>query len=135
MKKIRFRISLLVSFNFEKTTYFDKIRKLRNAIKRTVFTNVNKNVNFYLNNAADCHINFNKFLFINFKINSISKIIKIVNNELFFVRDIEFIIFELNIENKKIINIVINVKYVFDLNYNLFFIDIFEKNKCEIIQK
>ena len=111
-----FKISLLILFNFEKIIYFNKIRKLRNTIKRIIFTNVNKNVNFYLNNIIDYYINFNKFLFINLKINSISKIIKIINNELFFIRNIKFIIFELNIENKKIINIVINVKYVFKLN-------------------
>ena len=48
-----------------------------------------------------------------------SRLIEIANKKLIIVKNIEFITFSLNIQNKKMKNTLFNVEYAFDLNYHM----------------
>ena len=116
-----------------------KFMKFRNKIFRifNIKRNNNhvKNFEFYLNNEIDSHMCHDKIFFHNFKSLTSIKTIEIINDELLIVKKIEFIIFDFNIEKRKMQNIVTKIKYVSKFDYNLLSTKIFEFKKCEIIQK
>ena len=110
----------------------NKIFRIFN-IKRS--NNHVKNFEFYMNNEIDSHMCYDKFFFHDFKSLTSIKTIKIINDELLIVKKVEFIIFDFNIEKRKMQNIVTKIKYVSKFDYNLLSTKIFEFKKCEIIQK
>ena len=60
---------------------------------------------------------------------------KITNEEVVAIKKIESITFDLNINDRKIINIIHDVKYVLELNYNLISTDLLKSKNCEIVQR
>lgn len=65
----------------------------------------------------------------------IFRLVEIADKKLIIVKNIEFIIFCLNIQNRKMKNTFINVEYVFDLDYYMIFIDLLNRKKCFLFIK
>ena len=63
------------------------------------------------------------------------KIVETIIDDIIVVEKIESITFQFKINEQKIINIVIDVKYVFEFEYNFISIDFFESKNCEIVTK
>ena len=108
---------------------------LNNCVKRIFRTMISKDSNFYLNSDVDCHMSHDKSLFINFQSLATAKTVEVTNDVLISIKEIDSIIFELNILDKLMRNTIIDVEYVFDLNYNLLSIETLERKDCEITQK
>ena len=130
-----------VKFNFftsststisSSTITLEKIKRILNA--RRVHR-VHKDFNFWLNNDVDNHMCYNKNLFHNLRLLTTIKTIEIATRDVVVVEKVEFITFQLNVNELKITNIVIDVEYVSKLKYNLIFIDFLESKNCEIIAK
>ena len=94
-----------------------------------------KDSNFFLDSETNTHLCYNKKLFHELKSFATIKIVEIVDNALLTIKKIEFIIFELNIDDKRVCNIIIDVEYVSDFEFNFISIDTFEKKSCEIVVK
>ena len=94
-----------------------------------------KDFNFWLNNDVDNHMCYDKNLFHDLRLLTIMKIVEIVIDDIVVVEKIKFILFQFKINEQKIINIVIDVKYVFELKYNFISIDFLESKNCEIVTK
>ena len=130
-------------FNQQHIVSMSKIRRVKvknnvyfnNCVKRIFKTMISKNSNFYLNNDVDCHMCHDKSLFINFQSLTIAKIIEMTNDALIAIKEVDSIIFEFNVHDKKFLNTIIDVEYVFNLNYNLLSIEILKRKDCEITQK
>ena len=66
---------------------------------------------------------------------TIFKLTEIANERLIIVKNIEFITFNLNIRNKKMKNILFNVKYAFNLNYHMISTNILNRKNYFVIIK
>ena len=78
---------------------------------------------------------YNRDLFTNYQSLTTVRTAETKSDEVLAMKDVEFIQFELNIDEKRIMNIITDVEYVSDLNYNLIFTDVLKSKSCEIIQK
>ena len=78
---------------------------------------------------------YDENLFYNLRFLTIMKIVEITIDDIIVVERIKFISSQFKINEQKIINIVIDVKYVFEFEYNFIFIDFFESKNCEIVTK
>ena len=79
---------------------------------------IDRNSEFYLNNEADIHIAYDKTLFNEIKSVKYVKQIEMIIDTYADVKRIKFIIINLNINDRKIINTITDVKYVSDTQYN-----------------
>ena len=69
------------------------------------------------------------------KLFTTSKLTEIANEKLIIVKNIEFITFSLNIQNKKMKNTLFNVEYAFNLNYHMISTNILNRKDCFVIIK
>ena len=137
MKKIK----SMISNSDESDSFFNSLRSVRiikhcsieNSVKR--LTHKFKNFNFWLNNAANRHLCYDKTLMHDIKSFTTFKLTEIANKRLIIVKNIEFITFSLNIRDKKMKNTLFNVEYVFDLNYHMISTSILNRKNCFVITK
>ena len=102
-----------------------------NEINEVKKVNFIKNFKFYLDSVADVHICYDKFLF-NDDIESLTKFksIEVITEQYASVIDIKSIIFDLNVYEKHVKNIIIEVEYVSEAHFNLIFIDMLCRKNC-----
>ena len=94
-----------------------------------------RDFNFWLDNDVDSHMCYNKNLFHDLRSLAAIKIVETTIDDIVVVEEVESITFQLKINEQKITNIVIDVKYVLELEYNLISIDLLESKNCEIVAK
>ena len=93
---------------------------------------INKNSEFYLNSEANSHLCYDNSLLNEIKSLEYEKSIEIMIENYVSIEKIESITFHFVINEKKIKNIIIEVKYVFDAHYNLISTSILYRKKCKV---
>ena len=93
---------------------------------------VNKNSEFYLNSEADSHLCYDSSLFNEIESLEYEKSIEIMTEDYASIERIESITFDLVVNEKKIKNIVIEMKYVSDAHYNLISTSTLCRKKCKV---
>ena len=78
---------------------------------------------------------YNKNLFHDLRFLATIKIVETTIDDIVVVEGVESITFQFKINEQKITNIVIDVEYVLELEYNLISIDLLESKNCEIVAK
>ena len=134
VKKVR---SIASSSN-ESDSFFNPLRSVRiikqcsieNSARR--LTNRFKNPNFWLNNAADRHLCYDKALMHDIRPLIIFRLAEVADERLMIVEGIGFITFDLNIKSKKVKNIITDVEYAPDLDYHMISTDILNRKDCFI---
>ena len=121
------------SFNLLRSICIIKHCLIENSVRRLIYKF--KNFNFWLNNAANWHLYYDKTLMHDIKLFTTSKLTEIANEKLIIVKNIEFITFNLNIQDKKVKNTLFNDKYAFDLNYHMISTNILDRKNCFVIIK
>ena len=94
-----------------------------------------RDFNFWLDNDVDSHMCYNKNLFHDLRFLATIKIVETTIDDIVVVEGVESITFQFKINEQKITNIVIDVEYVLELEYNLISIDLLESKNCEIVAK
>ena len=140
VKKIKNTSSLSFNnffFHFLLRNKFVKFRQKNEKYKinnvRKIHRIIDRNSKFYLNNEIDNHIFYDKSLFNEIKSMNYIKQIKMTIETYVDVKKIKFIIMNLNINDKKIINTIIDVKYVSNIQYNLIATNLLYRKNCKII--
>ena len=87
-----------------------------------------------MNNEVDTHIVYDKSLFNEIKSLKYKKQIEVFIEVYIDVKEIEFIIMNLKINDKKIINTITEMKYVFDTQYNFISTSLLCRKNCKIEQ-
>ena len=131
----------MISNSNESNSFFNSLRSVRiikhcsieNSVRRLIHKF--KNFNFWLNNAADWHLCYDKILMHDIKFFIIFKLTEITDEKLIIVKNIKFITFSLNIRDKKMKNTLFNVEYAFNLNYHMILTSILDRKNCFIIIK
>ena len=94
-----------------------------------------KNLVFWINSDIDNYIYYNRELFNKIRSLTTIKTAEITIGDIVVVESIEFIIFALKIDKKKILNIFIDVEYVSYFIYNFIVTSFFEVKNCEIFAR
>ena len=136
MKNTLLLIFSVFFFHFLSRNKFIKFRQQNKKFKiaRKINNVKNKNFEFYINNEIDTHIVYNKSLFNKIKLLKYNKQIKMFNEIYVDIKKIEFIIMNLKIKDKKIINTIIEMKYVFDIQYNFISTNLLYRKNYKIKQ-
>ena len=123
-------------FHFLSRNKFIKLRQQNEKfeIARKINKVKNKDFEFYMNNEIDTHIVYNKSLFNEIKSLKYKKQIEISIEIYVDVKKIEFIIMNLKINDKKIINTITEMKYVFDIQYNFISTNLLCRKSCKTEQ-
>ena len=136
MKNTLLLIFNVFFFHFLSRSKFIKLRQQNEKFKiaRKINKIKNRNFEFYMNNEVDTHIVYDKSLFNEIKSLKYKKQIEMFIEIYVDVKEIEFIIMNLKINDKKIINTIIEMKYVFDIQYNLISTNLLCRKSCKIEQ-
>ena len=123
-------------FHFLSRSKFIKFRQQNDKFKiaRKINKIENRNFEFYMNNEVDTHIVYDKSLFNEIKSLKYKKQIEVFIEVYIDVKEIEFIIMNLKINDKKIINTITEMKYVFDTQYNFISTSLLCRKNCKIEQ-
>ena len=138
MKKIKSTSSLFSDVSFFHSLSRNKCVKLRQQNEkfkvdsaRRINRIKNRDSKFYLNNETDIHIAYDKSLFNEIKSADYIKQIEMITDTYAEIKEIKSIIINLNINDKKIINTIIDVEYVSDTQYNFISTNLLCRKSCK----
>ena len=138
VKKTKSTSSLFSDASSSHSLFKNRLAKMKERNKKFQINNarrvnrVNKNSEFYLNSEADSHLCYDSSLFNEIESLEYEKSIEIVTESYASVERVEFITFDLVINEKKIRNTVIEMKYVSDAHYNLISTNTLCRKKCRV---
>ena len=132
IKKIKFTFSFSSSNSFSNS--FSHLLTTRNRLVKIRKINkvIDRDLEFYLDSATNAHICYNKVWFNEIESLDYFKSIEVANDMYFAIKEIKSIIFDLDIHDKKITNIVTKMKYVLDIQYNFLFTNLLCRKDCKI---